>query len=105
MRERSGLSAHADFLKLRSAQTISQAGSRSGGARADREPGNMFGSIVFGLFVVYGVRLGMLCNVNQLTLRQAITPATPQGRMNAIVAFSSARQLEQLPEPAGAADA
>jgi MFS family permease len=31
--------------------------------------------------------LGMLFNVNQLTLRQAITPASLQGRMNAIVRF------------------
>jgi len=37
--------------------------------------------------VVGASALGMLFNVNQLTLRQAITPARLQGRMNAIVRF------------------
>ena len=39
------------------------------------------------LAIVGGASLGMLFNVNQLTLRQAITPARLQGRMNAIVRF------------------
>jgi MFS family permease len=42
-------------------------------------------------FLIVGIvgasALGMLFNVNQLTLRQAITPASLQGRMNAIVRF------------------
>ena len=37
--------------------------------------------------VLGGASLGMLFNVNQLTLRQAITPERLQGRMNAIVRF------------------
>src|SRR5207253_1251987 len=37
--------------------------------------------------ILGGSATGMLFNVNQLTLRQAITPARLQGRMNAIVRF------------------
>ncbi len=39
------------------------------------------------LGILGGSAAGMLFNVNQLTLRQAITPARLQGRMNAIVRF------------------
>jgi MFS family permease len=41
--------------------------------------------LIVGIFG--GSALGMLFNVNQLTLRQAITPERLQGRMNAIVRF------------------
>lgn len=53
-----------------------------------------------------GPGIGMMFNVNQLSLRQAITPERLLGRMNSVVrfplAFSPLRHLRELPEAADA---